>query len=640
MTDNINIEEKYKKITQREHVLLRPDTYVGSMEKTKIDMWLVENINDFSNIKISKKETEYVPSFIKLYDEILTNASDHCIKTGKVKNIWINIDNNSISIKNDGPGIPIEKHKIENVWLPELIFGHLLTSSNYDDTEIRYVGGRNGLGAKLTAIFSKEFIIKTADGNKLYTQSLKENLNNIEEPIIEKSKDNWTEIKYYPDLERFKIDSIDDNYLNIFLKRAIDVAIYCKGLNIYFNSNKLPTFKKLEDYIRLYNIESNTLITEKINDLIEIGICQSDNDIFEQMSIVNGITTYQGGNHVKKVIDIIVNSIKEKLEKKYAKIKTNDIKDKLFLFLISSIPNPEFNTQTKEYLTSKIDNDMVNISDNFLQKIIKSDIMESIRNWLDAKELASIAKDVNKSSNRIKFQINKLEDANYAGTDKSKDCYLFLVEGDSAKAGVLSGISVLGRDYYGIFPLKGKVLNVRDLTLRNISENEELKNLFTILGLTPGQKQINKEDLRYGGIILMTDSDHDGCHIKGLLLNLFDCLFENLIQDNYIYELTLPLLVAKKSKEIKEFFNLPDYYKWSKEIDTSKWNIKYYKGLGSIDPKDEMNMCYYFQNIKKYLHIFNKDNKSNDLIDLSFNKKKSNDRKEWLSELTYEPNKF
>ena len=202
-SDDMSIEERYQKKTQLEHILLRPDTYVGSIEKSTATMW----VHDSERMVL--KNVTYVPGLYKIFDEILVNAADNKVRDAKQDTIAVDIDTalNTISVYNNGSGIPVDMHKEEGVYVPELIFGHLLTSSNYDDSEKKTTGGRNGYGAKLANIFSTEFVVETADGSrqKKYRQTFRDNMSVAEEPVITKCKasENYTRITFTPDLERF-----------------------------------------------------------------------------------------------------------------------------------------------------------------------------------------------------------------------------------------------------------------------------------------------------------------------------------------------------------------------------------------------------------------------------------------------------
>lgn len=161
-TNGKTIEQTYQKKTQLEHILLRPDTYIGSVEKHTQTLWVWEND------KMTHRPVTYVPGLYKIFDEILVNAADNKQRDPKMDAVEVVIDpeQNLVTVYNNGDGIPVEIHQEEGVYVPELIFGHLLTSSNYDDAEKKTTGGRNGYGAKLTNIFSTEFVIETADGKR------------------------------------------------------------------------------------------------------------------------------------------------------------------------------------------------------------------------------------------------------------------------------------------------------------------------------------------------------------------------------------------------------------------------------------------------------------------------------------------
>merc|ERR1712100_99259 len=152
--------KRYVKKTPHEHVLTRPDSYIGSIEMTTADIWVYDDIKGMNQRKVS-----YVPGLYKIFDEILVNAADHKQRDSKMNTIKVELDaeNNKISVYNNGEGIPIQMHSEEKIWIPEMIFGHLLTSSNYDDNEKKVTGGRNGYGAKLANIFSNEFTVETVD---------------------------------------------------------------------------------------------------------------------------------------------------------------------------------------------------------------------------------------------------------------------------------------------------------------------------------------------------------------------------------------------------------------------------------------------------------------------------------------------
>ena len=614
------IEEKYQKKTQKEHILLRPDTYIGDICIQKELMWVYDNnIN-----KIVKREIEYVPGLYKIFDEILVNARDHNCNDETCDTIKVNINksDNLISIFNNGTGIPIVKHNEHNIYIPEMLFGELLTSTNYDDTEKRTTGGRNGYGAKLTNIFSVFFSIETCDGKNKYYQEFTNNLSFRTEPKITKApkEQSYTKITFKPDLERFKLVNLTDDIISLLAKRVIDMAGVSNNVKVYLNDKKIDitNFKK---YIDMYEIndtdkqeitsegsetkKTDILIYEEI-DKWKLGIMYIPDNNFEQISFVNGICTYHGGNHVDYVTNQIIKKLEIIILKKYkeAKIKSNTIKENLIIFLDCVIDNPAFTSQTKETLKTKITEfgSVYEPSEKLIKKLGSSGIVEQIINMAKLKEQSCLKKTDGKKVSAIKG-IPKLEDANWAGTKKSNLCKLILTEGDSAKALAMSGRAITGSDAYGVFPLKGKLLNVRDASPKQLLENEEIINIKKILGLQHNKNYTDINDLRYGGIILMCDQDYDGFHIKGLLMNFFHYFWPSLLQfHNFIYALATPIVKAtkirNKVKDIKVFYNLSEYDEWRKEPLSNQYTIKYYKGLGTSTKEEAKE---YFEDIENKL---------------------------------------
>ena len=205
---NKTIEERFKKLSPREHVLKKPGMYIGNIESEPNNMFVLEDINNFKSEKFTYKEINYNAGFLKIFDEVLTNASDHVIrckdnKWKPVTHIKVTAQKDRVIIENTGTGIPIQMHKEHKIYVPELIFGHMLSGENFDDNDQRMVGGTHGLGIKLTNIFSTKFIIETADGKKKYRQSFTNNLSKKNKPSISTSNRNYTRITYFPDFEKF-----------------------------------------------------------------------------------------------------------------------------------------------------------------------------------------------------------------------------------------------------------------------------------------------------------------------------------------------------------------------------------------------------------------------------------------------------
>ena len=639
------VEEKYKKYELLEHILALPDTYIGSVEPQKITTYIYDDVSK----KMLEKELTYIPGLLKIFDEVIVNAIDHSMRlkseeaNGKedikhLKNIKVTIDKKTgyITVFNDGNGVDIKKHATYgDLWIPELIFGELLTSTNYDKNEEKIWGGKNGYGSKLTNIFSKEFTIETVDHytKKIFTQTFRQNMTVRDAPTVKAcSKVPYTQITFLPDYQRFGIKHMTDDIYKLFQRRVIDAcATTTKDVTVTLNDEKL-NIKDFEKYCDLFlDKNEQPAVYESCGGRWEIVASISKSGSFEQLSFVNGINTIKGGKHIEYITNMITkNLVDMALAKKKKNIKAQHIKDNLFVFVKALIVNPSFDSQSKETLTTPVAKfgSKCDLSDKFFDKLFKQGIIEkalSLTEFYDKKKL--VKTDGKKIS---KIIVPKLDDANLAGTKHSAECTLILTEGDSAKTMAIAGLSVIGRDRYGVFPLRGKILNVKDATLQKISDNNEITAIKKILGLEQNKKYTDVSQLRYGSIMIMTDQDHDGSHIKGLIFNIFQSMWHELYEiPGFLTSMLTPIIKVSNSKgDVIEFYNMTDYEKWS-NTDIAKrpgWKIKYYKGLGTSNDQEAKE---YFKKMKKITYVYDKN--SDEVIDLAFNKKRADDRKDWLA---------
>ncbi|SJX63744.1 probable DNA topoisomerase II [Sporisorium reilianum f. sp. reilianum] len=652
--------ETYQKLSQLEHILKRPDTYIGSVEKHTEKLW----VYDKTKKQMAYRETTYVPGFYKIFDEILVNAADNKARDPNMNHlkVEINCDEGSIMVWNNGHGIPVEMHDKERVYIPELIFGHLLTSSNYDDNEAKVTGGRNGYGAKLANIYSTEFTVETADSKNQckYKQTFSKNMHDKGKPKITKhsKSEEYTCITFKPDLALFGMESIDDHMEALMLKRVYDMAGTVKGIKVTLNGEALKV-KNFKQYVEMYVTAINELggktdnteegaadvptgaapkpaiIYESTVDKgrnWEVAFAVSDGE-FRQVSFVNNIATIKGGKHVDHVADQVISRLIDhvKKDKKTGKVMPNQVRQQLWVFVNCQIVNPTFDGQTKETLTLKQSafGSKWTLTDEFARKVIKSGVVDNIVSFARFKQDQALKKTDGHKRTRI-TNIPKLEDANNAGGRKAKDCTLILTEGDSAKSLAVAGIVEVGRDNYGVFPLRGKLLNVREASHDQIMKNAEIKAIKEILGLQHGKQYLDVNSLRYGSIMIMTDQDHDGSHIKGLIINFLDHFYPSLLKiPGFLVEFITPIVKCRKGKQELSFFTIPEYETWRDSHNGGKgWHIKYYKGLGTSDPQDAKK---YFRALEKHKLPFDVTQEGDrELIDLAFNKKKADDRKEWL----------
>jgi DNA topoisomerase-2 len=607
--NNKTIEQMYQKMSQHEHILARSDSYVGTLKSDSREMWVYEDKTD----KIVKQQISYIAGLYKIYDEILVNARDHSVRDKTCKNIKVSINQETgrITVWNDGNGVPIVIHKDEKVYLPHMLFGMLLTSSNYDDDEKKVTGGRNGYGAKLTNIFSTEFEIETVDAKekKKYYQKFSNNMYTVGEPVItnvSSKTEPYTKFSFIPDFSKFNVKGLTNDTVALMKKRVYDLAICTIGnVNIYLN-DKIIEFKSFDDYINMYYDKlPSPLIYQEINDRWKVGFIFDPEPGFTQVSFVNGVWTYKGGTHLNYIIDQIISKLISYIDLKHKgiNVKPAFIKENMSIFIDSIIENPSFDSQTKENMTTQIEDygSKCIISDEFITRIVKeTNIIEAVLITAKSKEDIMLKKTDGKKVGSLRG-LTKLEDANWAGKRRAKDCRLILTEGDSAKAFAISGLSVIGRDRYGVFPLKGKPVNVRDTAPEKILKNQEISNLKQILGLK--QRKVYKKNdlnkLRYGGIIILSDQDVDGSHIKGLIINLFHHYWPSLVKLGYVQSMRTPIIKAFKKTDTKHdnpkiFYTLTEYRNWKKDElndDLGKWDVKYYKGLGTSDD-EEAKECF------------------------------------------------
>jgi DNA topoisomerase-2 len=630
--------------TDKQHILDNPDTYIGSVESIDAQMWIMSEDGN----KIEEKNINYIPGLFKLFDEGIVNCRDHVVRMKTkvdsnvenalpVSHIDINIDDDgSITMINDGNGIDVAQK--DGIWIPELVFGHLRTSTNYNKDEKKIVGGKNGFGFKLVLIWSSYGRIETVDhirGLK-YIQEYKNNLDEICKPSITKCKNKpYTKITFKPDYSRLGISGLTEDMISLLKKRVYDIgAITDKNIKVKYNNELVPV-KCFEQYISMYigDKSNSPRVYEDSGDRWEYAVALTPTSEFVQISFVNGIHTSKGGKHVEYILNQIIRKLVDYIEKKKkTKVNPNSIKEQLILFLRCDVENPAFDSQTKDYMntpSSKFGS-KCEVSDKFIEKVAKMGVMEAALQITEVKENKAAKKTDGTKSKSVRG-IPKLTDANWAGTEKSKECMLILCEGDSAKAGILSGLSSEDRSIVGVYPLKGKLLNVRGEPVKKIADNKEIAEIKQILGLTTGKKYLNIEDvyknLRYGKVLFMTDQDLDGSHIKGLGINLFSCEWPTLAQiPGFIGFMNTPILKAKKGSNELNFYNEGEFDEWKHQNDIKGWNIKYYKGLGTSTGKEFRE---YFENKKVVEFEFNGKN-SDDAIDMVFNKKRADDRKDWL----------
>lgn len=622
------IEQKYTTLTEIEHVLFRSQMYVGSIKEEETQAF----VYDSEENKMSMSDVVYSPAMLKLFDEILSNSCDESRRKDNMglTEIEVTVDqtSNYITVRDNG-GIPIVKHKEAGVYVPEFIFGQLRTSSNYDDSEDRNVIGTNGLGSVLSNIFSKKFIVESADGkNKLHVEWT-DNMDKKSEPKIEKCSDHYTETKFLIDFARFdqRHQGITDDFIKILHKRCIDAAAANLGLVVKFivktkgNSSKSKwKFKKFEEYMDLYSdyIDMSCILSYKDNKK-QIWICP-DSEI--DVAFVNGAECSKG-THIKAVRYPVGHAIGEILKKKHKIELTNKAIDtKYGIFGVFDISNPTYSSQTKEELTVAQENfykdgTSFTIAEDFLKKCQKSEIVELVLDWYKKKVEAEDQAKIRKLNREAKKLLRSDKFINCT-SKRNKEKELWVYEGDSAHTGARMARNPQTQATYRC---RGVPLNTIGMTATQVMKNQVFNDVVNIIGLQWGQ--YNKlEDLKFGKIIIASDADYDGDKICGLLLVFMDH-FPELFEQGLIYRVVSPIITATKGKDHRIYYTREEYDKDAKKL--KGYVIKYLKGLGTQSNSDYKEMMLNPKLIK-----FTKDDIAEMMIKKWFGKGGAAERKMML----------
>lgn len=611
-----SIEEKYKSLTEQQHILQRPGMWVGSVRDEEKQTF----IYDEETGKMTMKTVIYVPAMLKLVDEILSNSCDEYRRKDNLGldsvYIKINKDTNTIVIRDNG-GIPVVKHNEANMYVPEFIFGQLRTSSNYDDSEDRIVIGTNGVGSSLSNVFSKEFKVITADKKNLIEIKWSDNMSNKIIDRIEKSKEHFTETTFKLDFDRFEQTNgkgLTSDFIEILHKRAIDAAAANTGLSVIFtvvenNTEIVKTtwkFKKFKEYMELYDnfYDEDTVISYK-DDKKQFWICP-DSSI--DVAFVNGAECSRG-THLKAIRIPVGKAIAEVLKKKHKiDIAINNISNKYGIFGLFDISNPAYSSQTKEELTTAEDSfykdgSKFTISDEFLKKAVKSEIVDIVVDWhkkkIEAEDAAKIRK-LNREAKKL-LRSDKFINCNSKRVNEKQ---LWIFEGDSAHTGFRASRDPMTQASYR---MRGVPLNSEGMTATQVMKNHVFNDLVNIIGLQWGEYN-KKENIKFGKLILASDADYDGDKICALLMVFFNH-FPELFEQKLVCRVITPVISATKGKDHRLYYTREEYAKDEKKL--KGYVVKWLKGLGTQDNSD-----YKLMMKEPILHYYTKD----DIADMMLKK--------------------
>lgn len=683
------------------------DMWIGSDKPRKFQTYVLPLFNGKEEIekdarKFVEKNLTVPEGVVRIFLEIVSNAVDNVIASlqagvnpGKIE---ILVDEKTISVKNYGLHIPVKKMGVKKnagkavmvpfekgmknpVYPPEFIFGQFRTSSNYDKMVVRYGCGRNGVGAKITNLFSHRFkvVVEDPDTQLKFVGVWKDNMFKDLPEDDEKAKPNIkvTEkklskgsvtVEWDLDFERFGMKGYPPGVIEYFSRIAADFSFACKT-PIVFNKITLD-YRDIHNYATLYftpdeiknsivqytwgfekppkrgakkkvtrvnevankHIDKSVSCPKNPKDIPDLEIMIIDTpDKSRVISYVNGLVTRNGGNHVEAVQKPIIEHLRKVVngDKKGAlTVSPKDIKPHLSMIVNARIPDPGYDSQSKTKLESP--DVYVELEEVLLKKTNNWDVVNRLFAELEAKGFRNAKTTDGKKQPNIKM---KGEDANFAGDSRSLECVLYLAEGDSAsnypkwRRDMVKG----GPDLNGYMPLKGKILNVTKAGMMQYVENKVISTIKNAMGFQEGvdySQEKNLKGLRYGYLVIVADADVDGMHIVSLVLNMLREKFPGFLKTNRVSYLRTPVIKIYKGKKIvKRFFSEGDFERWLEENpgESSKYIIRYLKGLGTSkihDVRDDLDnaptmICFY-------------DKKARENFDLAFAKKYEDDRKEWI----------
>lgn len=667
---------------QRLHVYKIPDTYIGGDEQVPRNTWLCD-FQDSTGPKMTYREISLPEGVERLFLEIISNGGDNADRANRAGLdpgvIEVIMDKTTISIKNGGPPIPVEMHS-SGTWVPDMIFGRLLTSSNYDKNVVRLGAGRNGYGAKLANIFSLQFMVIIGDNIRhlKYTQAWNNNMSIRGEPIIEPYHgESFVQVVYTLDFPRFKYTEYPDEAFYLFARHTADVSFTCK-VPCTFNGVRLHV-QDIKDYAVLFFGEESAKVAivhrewppgtetvlkkgipwpvdEKVAPMVEMCVLDKP-DSGINIAFVNGMMTPDGGAHVDACGKALSGPLIEmvngvSVERTTAKSKGKgkggggkggktakdapkpikltlaDVKPHISMIIAARLPDPKFKSQTKTMLASPTPK--IDIPEKVLQPVMKWQLVERLYAALQAKMYKTLSKTDGKKKRHI--FLKKGRDANDAGSSNSMNCTLMIVEGKSASGYAETLISCIpnGKDLYGICPIKGKLLNVRNASFDQVVKNEEITLIKKMMGFQEGldyREEVNQRTLRYRWILIMTDADNDGNHIKGLILNMLECRFPTFLAGANVLFYNTPYLRIWKGKEMLKFYTTGEFDRWKEtHPDWASWKTKYYKGLGTSED-DEVADDMKTQRLVTCVY----DDQAPEALSLAFTAKRAEDRRKWLS---------
>ena len=611
-------QRRVEAITVHEQISLRPEMYIGSTSKTKLSMY----------IDGTYQEVEYVPGLLKLIEEIVDNSVDVAISTGyKYGNkIAIDITNNSVKVTDNGTGITVEKTtnaRGEEVWEPVLAWGEPQSSSNYTDDDNRKTFGTNGVGSTVVNIFSSYFMGTTCDGKQkltyINTKADDSDPKGVDTVKVINSSKSFTSVYFEPKLSRFEEDELGDIYVQLIKERVERITLAHPQIEFKVNGQTVK-FTNMKSYLRKY---SEDFVVDESEHCM-LGVCLSDEEEFRHVSVVNGLSLHNGGSHVDYMINKISELLRPMIKRKFkVEVLPNQIKQKMLLVsVIRNFNNMKFDSQTKVKLTNPQSEISAYFDDfdfeKFAKKMMKN---EELIETIVHSQVQKLKDKERREQAKLQKELAKINVPKHISPNSTKNDgnVLYIVEGDSAKSNFLQ---TRDRNLQGMYPLRGKFINVARKSANEILKNEQSQDLMNILGIQLNSGIPEEFNHGYSKIYITADADIDGYCIAAQMMNFIN-LWPEFFQRGMVYLLRTPIMVVKKgNKTVQTFYSLDEYSNYT--LKQGEY-IKYLKGLGTLTVDEYRE--YVTENPR--LEQIQLDEKYQEFLDIAF----SDDierRKDWL----------
>jgi DNA gyrase subunit B len=534
--------------------------------------------------------------------EVVDNSIDEAL-AGVCKNIIVTINKDgSITVLDDGRGIPVEMHEKYNKPALEIVMTILHAGGKFDNSTYKVSGGLHGVGVSVVNALSEWVDVEVQRDNKLYFQRYERGKPVTEVKVIGISEHTGTKTTFKPDIQIFETLEFQHD---ILANRLRELAFLNKGIRIVLRDERNDTTNEFHyeggvvSFIEYLNQDKTVLNTkpiyfEKQKDSTIVEIAMQYNDSYSEvvLAFANNINTHEGGTHLSGFRSALTRSIndyakKNNLLKGDDVLSGEDVREGLTAIISVKLTNPQFEGQTKEKLGNSEVKGIVEslvgdgLDDYFEENPIEArKIIEKAVQASQAREAARKARELTRRKSALESSTLPGKLADCSEKDASK-CELYLVEGDSA-----GGSAKQGRDrrYQAILPLRGKILNVEKARLGKILQSEEIRALITALGTGIGE-DFTLDKARYHKIILMTDADVDGAHIRTLLLTFFYRYMQPLVEAGYVYIAQPPLFKVKKGKDERYVYNEKEMSAAMDDMGRNGVTVQRYKGLGEMNPE-------------------------------------------------------